>query len=287
KVFEKAKAEGATAVIVSAAIEADLVGMDAEERTEFLSELGLKETGLARLIRAGYELLGLLTFFTVGPKEARAWTVAKGSKAPQAAGAIHSDFERGFIRAETIAYDDYVSLGGEAPCRDAGKLRQEGKEYVTKDGDVFHFKFNGETQSFGRYEVKREEVIDFARAYDPHEFHLSDEAAAGSHFGRLSASGWHTCAMTMRMMVDQMHEKGIASMGGAGVDELRWTAPVYPGDVLRVESELLEKRRSRSRPEMGLIQRRNTVFNQENRAVMSFLVPGMIALRDPSAPFDE
>ncbi|RVU06208.1 redox-regulated ATPase YchF [Novosphingobium umbonatum] len=142
KVFAKAKAEGATAVIVSAAIEADLIGMEAEERAEFLSELGLKETGLARIIRAGYDLLGLLTFFTVGPKEARAWTVAKGSKAPQAAGAIHSDFERGFIRAETIAYDDYVTLGGEAACRDAGKLRQEGKEYVTKDGDVFHFKFN-------------------------------------------------------------------------------------------------------------------------------------------------
>ncbi|NKI99404.1 MaoC family dehydratase [Novosphingobium sp. SG707] len=145
----------------------------------------------------------------------------------------------------------------------------------------------GEIHKFGRYEVKREEVIDFARAYDPHEFHLSDEAAANSHFGRLSASGWHTCAMTMRMMVDQMHEKGIASMGGAGVDELRWSAPVYPGDVLRVESELLEKRRSRSRPEMGLIRRRNTVFNQENRAVMSFLVTGMIALRDPSAPFED
>lgn len=145
----------------------------------------------------------------------------------------------------------------------------------------------GEIHKFGQYEVKREEVIDFARAYDPHEFHLSDEAAANSHFGRLSASGWHTCAMTMRMMVDQMHEKGIASMGGAGVDELRWSAPVYPGDVLRVESELLEKRRSRSRPEMGLIRRRNTVFNQENRAVMSFLVTGMIALRDPSAPFED
>ncbi len=142
KVFAKAKAEGATAVIVSAAIEADLVGMDNDERTEFLSELGLKETGLARIIRAGYDLLGLLTFFTVGPKEARAWTINRGSKAPQAAGAIHSDFERGFIRAETIAYDDYVSLGGEAPARDAGKLRQEGKEYVVKDGDVLHFKFN-------------------------------------------------------------------------------------------------------------------------------------------------
>lgn len=145
----------------------------------------------------------------------------------------------------------------------------------------------GETQKFGQYEVKRDEVIDFARAYDPHDFHLSDEAAAKSHFGRLAASGWHTCAMTMRMMVDQMHEIGLASMGGAGVDELRWMAPVYPGDILRVESELLEKRRSRSRPEMGLIRRRNTVFNQENRAVMSFLATGMIALRDPSAPMEE
>jgi GTP-binding protein YchF len=142
KVFAKAKAEGATAVIVSAAIEADLVGMDMEERTEFLSELGLHETGLARIIVAGYDLLGLLTFFTVGPKEARAWTVHKGAKGPQAAGAIHTDFERGFIRAETIAYDDYIALGGESAARDAGKLRQEGKEYVIKDGDVLHFKFN-------------------------------------------------------------------------------------------------------------------------------------------------
>ena len=142
KVFAKAKAEGATAVIVSAAIEADLIGMEAAERAEFLSELGLNETGLARIIRAGYDLLGLLTFFTVGPKEARAWTVGAGSKAPQAAGAIHSDFERGFIRAETIAFDDYVALNGEAGARDAGKLRQEGKEYVVKDGDVLHFKFN-------------------------------------------------------------------------------------------------------------------------------------------------
>jgi len=142
KVFAKAKAEGATAVIVSAAIESDLVGMDPAERIEFLSELGLHETGLARIIRAGYELLGLLTFFTVGPKEARAWTVAQGSKAPQAAGAIHTDFERGFIRAETIAYEDFITLGGEAGARDAGKLRQEGKEYVVKDGDVLHFRFN-------------------------------------------------------------------------------------------------------------------------------------------------
>jgi ribosome-binding ATPase len=142
RVFAKAKAENANAVVVSAAIEAELIGMDEAERLEFLGELGLGETGLARVIRAGYDLLHLITFFTVGPKEARAWTVEKGAKAPQAAGAIHSDFERGFIRAETIAYDDYVALGGEAGARDAGKLRQEGKEYVVQDGDVLHFKFN-------------------------------------------------------------------------------------------------------------------------------------------------
>jgi GTP-binding protein YchF len=142
QVFAKAKAEGANAVVVSAAIEAELVGMEMDERLAFLEEMGLSETGLARVIRSGYDLLHLLTFFTVGPKEARAWTVEKGSKAPQAAGAIHSDFERGFIRAETIAYDDYVALGGEAGARDAGKLRQEGKEYVVADGDVMHFKFN-------------------------------------------------------------------------------------------------------------------------------------------------
>lgn len=141
-VFEMAKKQGANAVIVSAAIESELVGMDMDERMEFLSEIGLNETGLARVIRSGYDLLHLITFFTVGPKEARAWTVETGSKAPQAAGEIHSDFERGFIRAETIAYDDYVSLGGESKARDAGKLRQEGKEYVVKDGDVLHFKFN-------------------------------------------------------------------------------------------------------------------------------------------------
>jgi GTP-binding protein YchF len=142
RVFEKAAAEGANAVIVSAAIEADLVGMEMDERMVFLEEMGLHETGLNRIIRSGYDLLHLITFFTVGPKEARAWTVEKGSKAPQAAGAIHSDFERGFIRAETIAYDDYVALGGEAGAKDAGKLRAEGKEYVVQDGDVLHFRFN-------------------------------------------------------------------------------------------------------------------------------------------------
>ena len=141
-VFAKAKAEGANAVVVSAAIESDLVGMEMDERLAFLEEMGLHETGLARVIRAGYDLLHLITFFTVGPKEARAWTVEKGSKAPQAAGEIHTDFERGFIRGETIAFDDYIALNGEAGARDAGKLRQEGKEYVVKDGDVLHFKFN-------------------------------------------------------------------------------------------------------------------------------------------------
>ncbi|MCC6829101.1 MAG: redox-regulated ATPase YchF [Novosphingobium sp.] len=142
RVFAKAKAEGANAVIVSAAIEAELIGMEADERMVFLEELGLAETGLARIIRSGYDLLHLITFFTVGPKEARAWTVHKGAKAPDAAGEIHSDMQRGFIRAETIAFDDYVALGGETGAKDAGKLRQEGKEYVVQDGDVLHFKFN-------------------------------------------------------------------------------------------------------------------------------------------------
>jgi len=142
RVFEKAAAEGARAVVVSAAIEAEIVTLDPEDRAAFLSDLGLEETGLARVIRAGYELLGLITFFTAGPKEARAWTVARGSKAPQAAGAIHSDFERGFIRAETIAYSDFVQFGGETGARDAGKLRSEGKEYVAQDGDVMLFRFN-------------------------------------------------------------------------------------------------------------------------------------------------
>jgi len=142
KVFEKAKAEGAEAVVVSAAIEAEIATMPVEDRAEFLAELGLHETGLARVITAGYKLLDLLTFFTVGPKEARAWTVHAGAKAPQAAGEIHTDFERGFIRAETIAFDDYIACKGEAGARDTGKLRQEGKDYVVHDGDVMLFRFN-------------------------------------------------------------------------------------------------------------------------------------------------
>ena len=143
KVAEFAKAQGAVTVVISAAIEAEVSQLtDEAEKTEFLETLGLEETGLARVIRAGYGLLGLLTFFTIGPKEARAWTVEKGSKAPQAAGAIHTDFEKGFIRAETIAYEDFVATGGEAGAKEAGKMRLEGSEYLVKDGDIFHFRFN-------------------------------------------------------------------------------------------------------------------------------------------------
>jgi len=143
KVAAKAKAEGAVSVVISAAIEAEVAQLATEEeKAEFLSTLGLEETGLARVIRAGYGLLGLLTFFTVGPKEARAWTVRAGAKAPEAAGVIHSDFERGFIRAETISYDDFVAYNGEAGAKEAGRMRAEGKEYVVNDGDIFNFRFN-------------------------------------------------------------------------------------------------------------------------------------------------
>jgi GTP-binding protein YchF len=141
KVEARAKAEGAGCVVISAKIESELAELPPEERAAYLAELGLKEPGLNRLIYEGYKLLDLITYFTAGPKEARAWTVPQGTRAPQAAGVIHTDFEKGFIRAETIAYDDYVSLNGESGARDAGKLRLEGKEYVVKDGDVLHFRF--------------------------------------------------------------------------------------------------------------------------------------------------
>jgi len=142
KVFEKAAAENAKAVVVSAAIESEIATLPSDEREAFLADLGLHETGLARVIRAGYELLGLITFFTAGPKEARAWTTHRGAKAPEAAGEIHTDFERGFIRAETIAYDDYIRFGCETGAKDAGKMRSEGKDYVVQDGDVMLFRFN-------------------------------------------------------------------------------------------------------------------------------------------------
>ncbi len=141
KVVERAKAEGAQVVVISAKIESEFAGLPPEDRDEFLASMGLEEPGLNRLIRAGYALLDLVTYFTVGPKEARAWTIHRGTKAPQAAGVIHTDFEKGFIRAETIAYDDYIAFKGEVGCKDAGKMRLEGKEYVVKDGDVMHFRF--------------------------------------------------------------------------------------------------------------------------------------------------
>jgi hypothetical protein len=128
-------------VTISAKIEAEIAVLPPHERAEYLAAIGLAEPGLDRLIRAGYRLLDLVTFFTAGPKQARAWTVTRGTRAPQAAGAIHTDFERGFIRAETIVYDDYVALGGEVGARDAGKMRLEGKDYVVADGDVMHFRF--------------------------------------------------------------------------------------------------------------------------------------------------
>jgi GTP-binding protein YchF len=142
RVAEMAAAEGNSHVVISARIEEEIAQLPPEEQVEFLETMGLEEAGLDRLIRAGYELLHLQTYFTVGPKEARAWTIPQGTLAPQAAGVIHGDFEKGFIRAETIAYDDYVALGGEAAARDAGKLRAEGKTYLVKDGDVMHFLFN-------------------------------------------------------------------------------------------------------------------------------------------------
>jgi GTP-binding protein YchF len=142
RVKEKAAAENAAVVIVSAAIESEIISLDADEKKEFLADLGLEDAGLARMIRAGYQLLNLVTFFTAGPKEARAWTVANGATAPKAAGVIHTDFERGFIRAETISYKDYVACNGETGAKEAGKLRIEGADYKVADGDVFHFRFN-------------------------------------------------------------------------------------------------------------------------------------------------
>jgi len=140
---EKCNIESHEVVIVSAAIESQIVSFDNEtEKMKMLKELGLKETTLNKVIQTGYNLLNLITFFTCGPKETRAWTITKDTQAPQAAGKVHTDFERGFIRAETISYEDFINLKGEAPCRDAGKLRQEGKNYTAKDGDVFHFLFN-------------------------------------------------------------------------------------------------------------------------------------------------
>ena len=142
RVAERAARDKANSVVISAQIESEIALLPAAERTEFLEAVGLEEPGLNRLIREAYALLGLRTYFTVGPKEARAWTIDAGATAPQAAGVIHNDFEKGFIRAETISFDDYVRLNGEVGAKEAGKMRLEGKEYVVRDGDVMHFRFN-------------------------------------------------------------------------------------------------------------------------------------------------
>jgi hypothetical protein len=142
RVREHAESIGAGVVAVCCAMEAEIAQLEDEEKVEFLQDLGLDEPGLNRVIRAGYSLLDLMTFFTAGPKEVRAWTVREGATAPQAAGRIHTDFEKGFIRAETIAFDDYLAHNGEQGCREAGKTRLEGKEYLVKEGDVMHFRFN-------------------------------------------------------------------------------------------------------------------------------------------------
>lgn len=144
----------------------------------------------------------------------------------------------------------------------------------------------GTKASFGHYEVTREEVLEFASKYDPQPFHLDDEAAAQTYFGRVSASGWHTCAMTMRMMVEQFTSQQVASLGSPGIDELRWIKPVYPGDTLRVESELIEKRRSKSKPHMGFTKTRQTTFNQHGEAVMSMIGNSIIGVRNPEAAGD-
>jgi GTP-binding protein YchF len=141
KVEARAKEEGAGSIVISAKIESEIAVLARDERNDYLAAVGLDEAGLDRLIGAGYALLNLVTYFTAGPKESRAWTITRGTKAPQAAGVIHSDFEQGFIRAETIAYDDYVACGGEVGAREAGKMRLEGKDYVVQDGDIMHFRF--------------------------------------------------------------------------------------------------------------------------------------------------
>lgn len=144
----------------------------------------------------------------------------------------------------------------------------------------------GSSKTFGNYEVTREEVMQFAEAYDPQPFHLDDDAAAATHFGRLSASGWHTCAMTMRMMVDDMKINKQAGLGSPGVDQLRWIKPVYPGDTLSCRSEILEKRRSKSRPDMGIFKAKNQTFNQHGEMVLEMVSNGLIRVRDETAPIE-
>lgn len=145
----------------------------------------------------------------------------------------------------------------------------------------------GRTASFGHYDVTREEVVEFASKYDPQPFHLDDNAAAATHFGRLSASGWHTCAMTMAMLVENLKANRQAGLGSPGIDQLRWIKPVFPGDTLRCESTVIEKRRSRSRPDMGIFKSSLSVYNQNDEPVMSMISNGLIAVRDPDAPIED
>ena len=145
----------------------------------------------------------------------------------------------------------------------------------------------GSTSKFGRYVVTREEVMEFAQKYDPQPFHLDDEAAAKTHFGRLSASGWHTCAMTMAMLVENMKTSRQAGLGSPGMDNLRWVKPVYPGDTLRVETTIIEKRRSKKRPDMGLFKSDLTIFNQNDEPVMTMRSNGLIKVRNPEAPIED
>ncbi len=145
----------------------------------------------------------------------------------------------------------------------------------------------GATSKFGRYDVIREEVIEFAQKYDPQPFHLDDEAAAKTHFGRLSASGWHTCAMTMAMLVENMKTSRQAGLGSPGMDNLRWVKPVFPGDTLRVETTIVEKRRSKNRPDMGLFKSDVTIFNQDDEPVMTMRSNGLIKVRNPEAPIED
>ena len=158
-----------------------------------------------------------------------------------------------------------------------------------REGQLIYFEDLkvGTKQAFGRYDVTREEVIDFARKYDPQPFHLDDDAAAQTHFGRLSASGWHTCAMTMAMLVENFMSQKSAGLGSPGLEDLKWKKPVYPGDTLRVESELIEKRRSKSRPEMGLTRSRCQVFNQNDEMVLEMTNIGLMQVREPNAPLSD
>jgi len=145
----------------------------------------------------------------------------------------------------------------------------------------------GSTSKFGRYDVTREEVMEFARKYDPQPFHLDDEAAAQTHFGRLSASGWHTCAMMMAMLVENMKTTRQAGLGSPGMDNLRWVKPVYPGDTLRIETTIIEKRRSKNRPDMGLFKSDVVIFNQNDEPVMTLRSNGLIKVRNPEAPIED